>query len=133
MSRAFSQHLPGDVREVFSRAGIQEEFADQMAGRSSEATVRGLSMRTKLEGRLVGPYQRLEGKEKMLGGQPRPSSSLSQREVERLAGSGHTASFQRPQTFEFAVWALFQAPGLQSSPVPCECSPEPTELTLTAY
>lgn len=40
MCRAFSQHLPGDVREVFPRASIQEEFADQMAGRSWEATVR---------------------------------------------------------------------------------------------
>ena len=55
MCRAFSQHLPGDVREVFSRAGNQEEFVDQMAGRSWEATVRGLSMRVKSEGRLVGP------------------------------------------------------------------------------
>lgn len=74
MRRAFSQHLSGDVREVFFRACVKEEFEDQMADRSWEATVRGRSVRTKSEGRLL-PHgwdqrQRHEGEEKMLGGQP---------------------------------------------------------------
>lgn len=119
------------------RSLLQSRYPGGICGSDGRQELGGNSKRTQYEGKIgretCGPSIRdSKGKEKMLGGQPRPSGSLSQQEVEHLAGSGHTASFQRPQASAFAVWALFQAPSLQSSPVPCECSPEPTELILTA-